>query len=101
MALSMGSNAVCVSNQISSGLAASRDKPAASADQSKSLDRWTRKMEAQVADTKRRIALMERMITDFERVAANLDWDILIEEERGNIHDPTHLAYRLTPRPPR
>ena len=52
-------------------------------------------MEAQVADTKRRIALMERMIADFERVAANLDWDILIEEERANIRDPAHLAYPI------
>ena len=95
MALSMGSNPVRVSNQTSSGPAASRDEPAASADKSKALDPWTRKMEAQVADTKRRIALMERMIADFERVAANLDWDILIEEERANIRDPAHLAYPI------
>ena len=26
-------------------------------------------------------------------MAANLDWDILIEEERANIYDPAHLAY--------
>jgi len=42
---------------------------------------------------KRRIALMERMIADFERTVANLNQYILIEEERANIHDPAHLAY--------
>ena len=93
MALSMGSHPVRVSNQISSGPAASRDEPTASVDKIKALDPWTRKIEVHVADTKRRIPLIERMIADFERMAANFDWDISIEEERANIHDPAHFAY--------
>jgi hypothetical protein len=36
---------------------------------------------------------MERMIADFEGIAADLDREILIEQERARIYDPAHFAY--------
>ena len=36
---------------------------------------------------------MQRMIADFDRMAADLDREILIEQERARIHDPAHFAY--------
>ena len=36
---------------------------------------------------------MERMIADFDSMAADLDREILIEQERSGIHDPAHFAY--------
>jgi flagellar protein FliJ len=42
-----------------------------------------------------RIALMERMISEYERMVARLDLDILAEQERVKIHDPTHFAYPI------
>ncbi len=73
--------------------AASLDEPAASARKAEASDPWTRQMEVQVADLKRRIGLMERMITDFERMAGNLDRDMLIKGERANMHDLAHFTY--------
>ena len=49
--------------------------------------------ELQLDDRSRRIALMERMIGEFNDMAADLDREILIEQERAGIHDPTHFAY--------
>jgi hypothetical protein len=59
------------------------------------VDPRIRKIEAQVTGLKRRIALMECMISDFERMVARLDLDILAEQERVKIHDPTHFAYPI------
>lgn len=50
-------------------------------------------MESQVDDTKRRVALMEHMIADFDCLAADLDRGVPIEQERAGIHDPAHFAY--------
>jgi hypothetical protein len=36
---------------------------------------------------------MERMIADFDCMAADLDREILVEQERAKIHDPAHFAY--------
>jgi hypothetical protein len=36
---------------------------------------------------------MERMIADFDCKAADLDREILIEQQRARIHDPAHFAY--------
>jgi flagellar FliJ protein len=33
------------------------------------------------------------MIADFDRMAADLDREILIEQQRSGIHDPAHFAY--------
>ena len=54
---------------------------------------FIRRREFQVDDRRRRVALMERMIADFDCMAADLDREILIEQERAGIHDPAHFAY--------
>ena len=46
------------------------------------------------ADEKRRqVAQMEAMIAEFERMAKELDDQILAEQERSDIHDAGHFAY--------
>ncbi len=46
------------------------------------------------ADARRqRVTLMERMIADFDCMAADLDQEILIEQERARNYDPAHFAY--------
>ena len=52
-----------------------------------------RRREFQADDGRQRVALMERMIADFDCMAADLDREILIEQERARIHDPAHFAY--------
>ena len=42
---------------------------------------------------KRRVTLVERMIAEFDYLAADLDEEIVIEQERAKIHDPAHFAY--------
>ena len=92
MALSTSSHPVHVSNQGVFGPAvASWDEPLASASKAKGSERGARQVE--VATVKRRIALIEHMIADFHRLAADLNGEILIEEERTKIHDPAHFAY--------
>ena len=54
---------------------------------------FIRRREFQVDDRRQRVALMERMIADFDCMAADLDREILIEQERARIHDPAHFAY--------
>ncbi len=54
---------------------------------------FIRRREFQVDDRRQRVALMERMIADFDCLAADLDREILIEQERARIHDPAHFAY--------
>jgi hypothetical protein len=89
MALSTSGHPVRVPNQSTYGsAAASWGKPAATKTKT-----WARQMDAEAADIKRRIAFVERTIADFDRLAADLHREILIEEERANIHDPAHFAY--------
>jgi hypothetical protein len=46
------------------------------------------------ADEKRRqVAQMEAMIAEFERMAKELDDQVLAEQERSGIHDAGHFAY--------
>ena len=52
-----------------------------------------RRREFQVDDRRQRVALIERMIADFDCMAADLDREILMEQERARIHDPAHFAY--------
>ena len=42
---------------------------------------------------RQRVALMERMIADFDRTAADLDREIRVEQDRAGIHDPARFAY--------
>jgi flagellar protein FliJ len=46
-----------------------------------------------VDEKRRKVAQIEAMIADFQRMAADLDREILAEQERAGIHDPTHFAY--------
>ena len=52
-----------------------------------------RRRVSQLDDSRRRVALMERMIADFDCKAADLGREILIEQQRARIHDPAHFAY--------
>jgi flagellar protein FliJ len=47
----------------------------------------------QLEDKRRKVAQMEAMITDFRRMAADLEREIAAEQERAGIHDPSHFAY--------
>ena len=50
-------------------------------------------MEGQVADLKRRIPILKRLIADCDRLADDLDREVRNEEDRVKIHDPR--AFRL------
>ena len=56
-------------------------------------DPWARQMEGQVADLKRRIPILRRLIADCDRMAAALDQEVRNEEDRVKIHDPANSAY--------
>jgi flagellar protein FliJ len=47
----------------------------------------------QVEERRRTVAQIERMIRGFERISADLERDIKIEQDRSGIHDPAHFAY--------
>jgi flagellar export protein FliJ len=46
-----------------------------------------------VEEKRRRVAQIEGMIADFERIAGELDREIKAEQEKAGIHDPSHFAY--------
>jgi hypothetical protein len=50
-------------------------------------------MEGQVADLKKRIPILNRLIADCDRLAADLGQEVRNEEDRVKIHDPAHSAY--------
>ena len=56
-------------------------------------DPWAHLTEGQVADLKRRIPILKRLITDCDHLAADLEQEIRNEEDRVKIHDPVHFAY--------
>jgi flagellar protein FliJ len=76
-----------------------RGQPAPTTNKATGLDASMRsratslRREFQANDRRRQVALMERMIADFECMAADLDREILIEQQRAEIHDPAHFAY--------
>ena len=47
----------------------------------------------QVDEKRRHVAQIEAMIADFERMAQDLDREILSEQEKAGIHDVGHFAY--------
>ena len=67
------------------------DKPAATL--SKAEMKRARQMEGRAANLKRRIATMIHLIAECDRIAADLDREIRIEEDRVRIHNPAHSAY--------
>ncbi|MDI4666136.1 flagellar export protein FliJ [Xanthobacter autotrophicus] len=59
----------------------------------KSRDPLIRAKRFQIDDARRRLAQIDTMIAEFERMAQELDRDITAEEERSGITDPRHFAY--------
>lgn len=47
----------------------------------------------QLDERRRKAAQMEAMIADFQRIAADLEREIVAEQERAGIYDPSHFAY--------
>jgi flagellar export protein FliJ len=47
----------------------------------------------QVDEKRRKVAQIEGMIAEFDRIAADLEREIGTEQERAGIHDPAHYAY--------
>jgi flagellar export protein FliJ len=59
----------------------------------KSRETLIRLKKFQVDDKRRRVAQIEGMIAEFERMATDLDREIEAEQTRAGIHDPGHYAY--------
>jgi flagellar export protein FliJ len=58
----------------------------------KSRDTLIRLKKFQVDERRRKVAQIEGMIAEFERMAGDLDREIRSEQERAGIHDPAHYA---------
>src|SRR5215210_4424966 len=59
----------------------------------KSRETLIRLRKFQVDEKRRRVAQIEGMVADFDRMATELDREIETEQTRAGIHDPTHFAY--------
>src|SRR5262249_8409909 len=59
----------------------------------KSRDTLIRLKKFQVDERRRKVAQIEGMIAEFERMATDLEREIKTEQERAGIHDPAHCAY--------
>ena len=59
----------------------------------KSRETLIRLKKFQVDEKRRRVSQIEGMIADFQRMSAELEREILTEQERAGINDPSHFAY--------
>jgi flagellar export protein FliJ len=59
----------------------------------KSRDTLIRLKRFQADERKRRVAQIDAMITEFARMAVELEREIAAEERRAGITDPSHFAY--------
>jgi flagellar protein FliJ len=59
----------------------------------KSRETLIRLKKFQVDEKRRRVAQIEGMIADFQRMTTELDREIQSEQERAGINDPSHFAY--------
>jgi flagellar protein FliJ len=59
----------------------------------KSRETLIRLKKFQVDEKRRRVAQIEGMIAEFDRMSADLDREIQVEQDRAGIHDPAHYAY--------
>ncbi len=59
----------------------------------KSRETLIRLRKFQVDEKRRRVAQIESMIAEFERIAGDLEREIKAEQDRAGIHDPSHFAY--------
>jgi len=46
-----------------------------------------------VDEKRRKVVQIEGMIAEFDRMASDLEREIVAEQDRAGIHDPTHFAY--------
>ena len=59
----------------------------------KSRETVIRLKKFQVDERRRRVAQIESMISEFERISSDLEREIKTEQDRSGIHDPGHFAY--------
>ena len=59
----------------------------------KSRETLIRLRKFQVDEKRRKVAQIEAMVAEFERMATDLDREIQAEQDRAGIHDPAHFAY--------
>lgn len=59
----------------------------------KSRETLIRLKKFQVDEKRRRVAQIEGMIADFQRMSNDLEREISTEQERAGINDPSHFAY--------
>jgi flagellar export protein FliJ len=59
----------------------------------KSRDTLIRLKKFQVDEKRRRVAQIEAMIAEFDRMGVELDREIKAEQDRAGIQDPSHFAY--------
>ena len=59
----------------------------------KSRETLIRLKKFQVDEKRRRVAQIEGMIAEFDRMSGDLEREIKVEQERAGIHDPGHFAY--------
>ena len=59
----------------------------------KSRETLIRLKKFQVDEKRRKVAQIEGMIAEFERMAVDLEREIKVEQDRAGIHDPAHFAY--------
>jgi flagellar protein FliJ len=59
----------------------------------KSRETVVRLKKFQVDEKRRKVAQIETMIAEFDRMAGDLEREIRIEQDRAGIHDPAHFAY--------
>src|SRR5579863_8960438 len=59
----------------------------------KSRETLIRLKKFQVDEKRRKVAQIETMIAEFERMANDLEREIAAEQDRAGIHDPAHFAY--------
>jgi flagellar FliJ protein len=59
----------------------------------KSRETLIRLKKFQVDEKRRKVAQIEAMIAEFDRIAGELDREVRVEQDRAGIHDPGHFAY--------
>jgi len=59
----------------------------------KSRETLIRLKKFQVDEKRRKVAQIEGMIAEFDRMAGDLEREIKSEQDRAGIHDPGHFAY--------
>jgi flagellar protein FliJ len=59
----------------------------------KSRETLIRLKKFQVDEKQRKVAQIETMIAEFDRMAGDLEREIRVEQDRAGIHDPAHFAY--------